>query len=239
MFIRQLEVKSMTQETVLVVDDDKAIRKIISKVLYSNNIEPTEVSSGEEAIKLLKSTHFDLIILDIMLGGIDGFDVIKTIRANGVNTPIMVLSGRTEEYDTVFGLQIGADDYITKPFNPMTLGAKAKALIRRNKLSSKSRQSCIIAPPFKYDLSTLKLYKNDVEIFLSYKEGAMMRFFLENTNQVFSKEQLYQQVWGDVIVDENSVMVYISYLRDKIENDRKNPQYIKTVWGIGYKFTID
>lgn len=229
----------MTPERVLIVDDDQAIRKIISKVLYSNDIEPIEVASGEEAIKLLRFSNFDLIILDIMLGGIDGFDVIKEIRTNDINTPIMVLSGRSEDYDTVFGLELGADDYITKPFNPMTLGAKAKALIRRNKISSKSKQSFIIAPPFKYDLTTLKLYKNDEEISLSYKEGIMMRLFLENVNQVFTKEQLYQQVWGDIIVDENSVMVYISYLRNKIEDHRKNPQYIKTIWGIGYKFTVD
>lgn len=229
----------MTPERVLIVDDDQSIRKIISKVLYSNDIEPTEVASGEEAIKLLRSSDFDLIILDIMLGGIDGFDVIKEIRTNDINTPIMVLSGRSEEYDTVFGLELGADDYITKPFNPMTLGAKAKALIRRNKISSKSKQNFIVAPPFKYDLTTLKFYKNDEEIPLSYKEGTMMRLFLENVNQVFTKEQLYQQVWGDIIVDENSVMVYISYLRNKIEDNRKNPQYIRTIWGIGYKFTVD
>lgn len=228
----------MMPEKVLIVDDDKAIRKVISKVLYSNDIEPIEAVSGEEAIALITSSHFDLIILDIMLGGMDGFEVIKTLRKHGIDTPIMILSGRSEDYDTIFGLGIGADDYITKPFNPITLGAKVKALIRRNKNSSKNKQNYIIATPFKYDLKTFKLYKNDEEIFLSYKEGAIMRLFLGNINQVFTKEQLYEQVWGDIIVDENSVMVYISYLRNKIEDNPKKPQYIQTVWGIGYKFTL-
>ncbi|MDD3368286.1 MAG: response regulator transcription factor [Lachnospiraceae bacterium] len=223
---------------VLIVDDDVAIQKLLVKVMTCNNYQSVAVSSGEAALEILKNDVFHLILLDITMGGMDGFQVIQTIREQGSNIPIIVISGRTEDYDTLYGLDIGADDYITKPFNPVILGAKAKALIRRDNNAQVTSKAVIHCGPFNLDTTVLKFTKNDEEVVLSSKELLMMRLFLENPGRVFSKEILYDQIWGDAIVDENAVMVYINHLRAKIEDDPKKPQYIKTVWGLGYKFSL-
>lgn len=228
----------MAYDNVLIVDDDPAIRKILKKVLTSNQINCSEASTGEIALNLIQAHSYDLILLDIMLEGIDGFDVIQRIRNLGIDIPIMILSGRTEDYDTLFGLGLGADDYITKPFNPIIVGAKIKALIRRNKKALANKNDAIVIGPFKYDLTSLRFFKDNEEIFLSSKENLLIKFFLENVNRTFTKSQIYENVWGDSIIDENSVAVYISYLRHKIEKDPKNPDYLKTVWGLGYKFLV-
>ena len=123
------------QDKVLIVDDDMSIRKLMSKVITSNDLIPIAVNNGEEAIKLLKASTFQLVLLDINLPGIDGFQVLKQIRYLGQSTPVIIISGRTEDYDALYGLDLGADNYIYKPFNPVVLGAKIKALIRRNKQS--------------------------------------------------------------------------------------------------------
>ena len=151
--------------------------------------------------------------------------------------PIIIVSGRKEDYDTLYGLDIGADDYVTKPFNPVTLGAKVKALIRRSR-SGLAGSEIIKAGPFTYNTATLRFYKNEEEISLSSKENAMMKLFLDNVNRVFSKDMLYDMIWGTAVIDENAIMVYISRLRQKIEDDPSSPKYIQTVRGLGYRFVV-
>ena len=152
-------------DKVLVVDDDKAILTMLHKALKNNGIENDLAISGEAALELLEVNKYDLILLDINMRGINGFEVIQRIRSKGLTTPVMVVSGRKEDQDALYGLEIGADDYITKPFNPVTLVAKAKALIRRSRETSpQSRSNIIEAGPFTYNTSTLRFYKNDVEI---------------------------------------------------------------------------
>ncbi|MGE4283516.1 MAG: response regulator transcription factor [Clostridia bacterium] len=228
----------MSKERILVVDDERAIRKLITKCLNQENMLTYEASCGKEAFEMLSQNTFDLIILDIMIGDIDGFEVIKKIRNDKITVPILLLSGRSEDHDKILGLGIGADDYITKPFSPAVLCAHVKAHIRRNKeLADLQKIGSILSiGAFKFDFNTYKLFKNDIEIPLSSKEIMLIKFFLENPNRVFTKEQLYQNVWGDSIIDDNSIMVYIRHLRTKIEDDPKNPVHIQTVWGIGYKF---
>lgn len=228
----------MAGEKVLIVDDDAAVRKVLYRVISSNNMDCSSAASGEEALSLLKENRFDLIIMDIVMGEIDGFEVVQTVRSRGLNTPIIILSAKSEDYNTIYGLDIGADDYIVKPFNPVLLGAKVKALIRRDKKASSGGQGVLSAGPFSYSTEAMKLYKNEEEIPLSSKENMLIKLFLDHVGRVFTKEQLYEKVWGDSIVDENAIMVYISHLRNKIEDDPKKPEYIKTVWGMGYKFTI-
>lgn len=224
--------------TVLIVDDDEAVLTTLYKVIISNGIEAVTAASGEEALELTAVKDYDLILLDVNMRGLDGFEVVKTLRKRGCKTPIIIVSGRKEDYDTLYGLDIGADDYITKPFNPITLGAKVKALIRRSKNQLPGEDSIISAGPFKFNTSTLRFYKNDGEIVLSYKETALIKLFIDNVNRIFSKDMLYDLVWGEAIIDENAIMVYINRLRQKIEEDPAKPKYIQTVRGLGYRFVV-
>ena len=225
-------------DKVLVVDDDKAILTMLYKALRNNGIEADLSISGEAALEQLSSNTYDLILLDINMRGIDGFEVIRQIRGKGLSTPVMVVSGRKEDKDALYGLEIGADDYIIKPFNPVTLVAKAKALIRRSRSTSPGSSNIITAGPFKYNTSTLRFYKNDVEIPLSSKENSMMKLFIDNVDHIFSKDMLYSVIWGETIIDENAIMVYVNRLRQKIEDDPSNPRYLITVRGLGYRFTV-
>jgi len=225
-------------DKVLVVDDDEAIRKLLVKVLVSNGLEPHTASTGEDALKEIGNNAYQLVLLDIMMPGMDGFQVIQKIRKAGSKVPVIVISGRNEDYDALYGLDIGADDYIMKPFNPVILGAKVKALIRRNRLTDASSASETKAGPFMFDNKTMRFYKNDQEIILSSKEMQIMKLFMENPGQVFPKEILYEKIWGNIVVDDNAIMVYINHLRNKIEDNPKLPVYINTVWGLGYSFTV-
>ena len=224
---------------ILIVDDDPAVLKMLQMVIKSNNLIADTVTSGEQALKTISTKDYALLILDINLGGIDGFEVIEKIRSSGNNIPIIVVSGRKEDFDTIYGLEVGADDYVTKPFNPITLGAKIKALIRRSNIKQNVSDNLIIAGPFKYDTSSLKFYKNDDEIVLTGKENAIMKLFLENIDRVFPKNMIYDIVWNNSIVDDNAVMVYINRLRQKIEDDPENPKYLQNIRGIGYRFSVE
>lgn len=225
-------------DTVLIVDDDEAVLTMLYKVIKSNGIEADTVSSGEAALEALGVKPYDLILLDVNMHGMDGFQVVQSIRKRGLKTPIILVSGRKEDYDTLYGLDIGADDYVTKPFNPITLGAKVKALIRRSRDHLPGADTVISAGPFQYNTSTLRFYKNGEEIVLSSKENAMMKLFIDNVNRIFSKDMLYDLIWGEAIIDENSIMVYINRLRQKIEEDPSKPRYIQTVRGLGYRFVV-
>lgn len=224
-------------DRVLIADDDAAICKLLEKVMRSNDLDADVVHSGTEALALLKKKTFDLILLDVMLGDMEGFDVIKEIRGQGILTPIIIVSGRSEDYDSLYGLSLGADDYVTKPFRPVVLGAKVKALIRRSKHLAAEKDSAVRCGPFRCDVSTMRFYKDDEELELSSKERMLLLLFLRHPGQVFSRDQIYEQVWGDtVIVDDNAIMVYINRLRGKIEENRQNPRHICTVRGLGYRF---
>ena len=226
------------KDLVLIVDDDESVQAVLYKVILSNDIDAKVASSGEEALEMISHHHFDLVLLDINMRGIDGFEVVRTLREQGTKTPIIIVSGRQEDYDTLYGLDIGADDYVTKPFNPVILGAKVKALIRRSKGSISGKDPVITAGPFRYNTQTLRLYKNDAEIVLSSKENAIMKLFIDNINRIFPKEMIYEMIWGETIVDESAIMVYINRLRQKIEDDPSKPKYIQTVRGLGYRFVI-
>lgn len=224
-------------DKVLIADDDPAICKLLEKVMRSNDLETATVNSGAEALSIIKTHTFDLILMDIMLGDMEGFDVIKKIRSQGISTPIMVVSGRNEDYDSLYGLSLGADDYITKPFRPLVLGAKVKALIRRNKNMVLDSSETLECGPFSYNTSSMRFYKNGEELILSSKEGTLLLLFMKHPQQVFTKDMIYEHVWGNTVaIDDNAIMVYINRLRGKIEDDRQNPAHIITVRGLGYRF---
>ena len=197
--------------------------------MISNEMDPLVVNSGAAALDLIarQSSTLDMILMDITLGDMEGFDVIQTIRRNGITTPVIIISGRNEDYDFMYGLSLGADDYVTKPFRPQILGAKVKALIRRSKSFSQENNQQISCGPFLCDTTTMRFYKNNVELNLSEKEQ----------QQVFTKDMIYEQIWGNLIaVDDNAIMVYINRLRSKIEDNARTPQHIITIRGVGYRF---
>ena len=200
-------------DQVLIVDDDQAVLTMLYKVISSNGLQADTAESGEACLELLKQKQYDLLLLDINLSGMDGFQVIQHIRRQGSKIPIVIVSGRKEDYDTLYGLDIGADDYITKPLNPVTLAAKVKALIRRSRGNLPGAEQVLTAGPFQYNTSTLRFYKDGVEIPLSSKENAMIKLFMDNVNHIFSKDMIYDLVWGSAIIDENAIMVYINRLR--------------------------
>ena len=225
-------------DRILIVDDDQTVSTMLYKVIKSNGIDADTVSSGEQALQQLEKESYDLVLLDVNMQGMDGFQVVQKVRRRGLKTPIIIVSGRKEDYDTLYGLDIGADDYVTKPFNPITLGAKVKALIRRSKNQLPGAETVITAGPFQYNTSTLRFYKNGMEIPLSSKENAMIKLFIDNVNRIFSKDMIYDLIWGEAIIDENAIMVYINRLRQKIEEDPAKPKYIQTVRGLGYRFVV-
>ncbi len=225
-------------QTILVVDDDPAIRRIICRVLSSEGFSTEAAAGGLEAVHMAENQSYSLIILDLIMEDMDGFQVISYLRAHGILTPVFVLSGRQAETDKVLALGIGADDYITKPFSTMVLCAKVKACLRRISLSAPSGRTELSAGPFRYICDEMKLYKNGEEIPLSSKEALLMKYFLNNVNRILTKEQIYSSVWNDSIIDDNTIMVHIRRLRMKIEDDPNHPVYLKTIRGIGYQMTV-
>ena len=224
------------KKRILVVDDEKLVRNSVAAVFQRVGMETTQAASGKEALDLLERQAFDLIILDVMLGDIDGFYVVNVIRQREVHTPLLFLSGNTEEHSKILGISLGADDYITKPFSMTFLVTKANALIRRNEEYRETLLPQITCSPFCFDIRTYSLSKNGKTIPLTSKETALIYFFMKNQKQVFTKKQIYEHVWDQAVVDDNTIMVYVRRLREKLEDDPKNPQYLRTVWGIGYVF---
>lgn len=222
---------------ILIADDDAGIRTIASRSLQSQGFETVEFDNGSDAYRAILTQAFDLILLDINMDGLDGFSIIQKVRNRQILTPILIITGNDEEYNEVFGFSIGADDYIIKPFRPSVLCARVKALLRR-KQQFEQNSDTTKAGPFLMIKTNFCFYKNGIELLLTPKERLLMQVFMQNINQVLTKEQLYTAVWKDSYVDDNTIMVSIRNLRQKIEEQPKNPQYLLTVYGIGYKFVI-
>lgn len=226
----------MANEKILVVDDEMPIRLALKTAFLREGMVVAEASCGKEALKLLEKESYDLIVLDIMMQDIDGYTILQQIRGNQNTTPVLMLSGRQEELDQVLGLGMGADDYLTKPFHVALLVQKVKALIRRNSIYSSRKPKNLTVGIFRFDMIKLECYKQDQVIPFTARELALFRFFMEHPGQVFTKAQLYQQVWNEAVVDDNTIMVYIKRIRGKIEEDSSHPVYLKTVRGVGYRF---
>ena len=226
----------MNTEEILMVDDERAIRLAVRTALTREGMHVTEAADGSTALDLLKQKHFDLVILDVMMENVSGYQVLQTMRAWGDHTPVMMLSGKSDEMDQVLGLGFGADSYLTKPFHLSVLIQKVKALIRRNSIYSQNHKNQIMEGVFRFDLMKLEAFKGEEKLQFTARELSLFRFFMEHPGRVFTKEQLYHQVWDENLVDDNTIMVYIKRIREKIEDNVKSPVYLKTVRGIGYIF---
>lgn len=224
----------MSMEEILIVDDEAPIRMALKAAFRKEGIDIAEAADGVQALEMLKREKYQLIILDVMMPRKGGYEVLQELRASGNNTPVLMLSGKDDEMNQVLGLGFGADSYLTKPFHTSVLVQTAKALIRRSQIYSKNSSSELYVGPFRLDLRKLECYKDGKPLTFTGRELNLFRFLLENSGQVFSKEQLYRQIWNDAVVDDNTITVYVKRIRAKIETDPKNPEYLKTVRGIGY-----
>lgn len=228
----------MNTEEILMVDDERAIRLAVRTALTREGMHVTEAADGSTALDLLKQKHFDLVILDVMMENVSGYQVLQTMRVWGDHTPVMMLSGKSDEMDQVLGLGFGADSYLTKPFHTSVLIQTAKALIRRNQIYSQASEARIHKGPFAVDTLKMECLKNGVSLNFTAREQALFRFLLEHPGQVFTKAQLYSQVWNEAVVDDNTITVYIKRIRSKIEENPKEPKYLKTIRGIGYMLEV-
>ena len=229
----------MAQNKILIIDDEISIIRSLTMLLSKEGMIVESANSGRKAYEKILSKNYDLILLDVDLPDMDGFEIITKIRAQKNMTPVLFLSGKDEEYNQIQGLALGGDDYITKPFSPGYLIVKIRALLRRSHDYVQVQQSNHKVGQFLIDEKNFQIVQDGTALQLTGKEAGMLRFFLENINQVFTKEQIYRVIWGNNIIDDNIIAVYIKRIREKIEKDPSNPQYLQTVWGIGYKLVID
>ena len=227
-----------TKKKILVVEDEDSIRSFIVINLSRAGYEVCEAGSGEDALTVLENeSGIGVALLDLMLPGIDGFEVCKRIRARGSKIGIIMLTARTQEVDRVTGLMTGADDYVTKPFSPTELIARIDALYRRLDGVIGEDSEKIISGPFELNTRNRTLDKNGKRIRLTQVEYTIMRYFLENPDRAISREDMLVAVWGNDYDGELKIVdVNIRRLRIKIEDDPALPGYIQTVWGFGYKW---
>ncbi|HDR5354072.1 response regulator transcription factor [Bacillus cereus] len=225
---------------ILIADDDKEIRNLLKIYLERELYMVDTAINGEEALHLFNQNNYNLVILDLMMPKIDGIEVCKKLR-DKTNVPILMLTAKDHEVDKILGLSIGADDYITKPFSIHEVIARVKALMRRflvlGSNNTAQEKTTLSFKGLTINLNTYTVHTNKEEISLTGKELELLKFFTSNPGQVFTKTQLFRNVWNDnYIEDDNTVMVHIRKLRKKIEIDPSNPKFIQTIWGIGYKF---
>jgi two-component system alkaline phosphatase synthesis response regulator PhoP len=223
---------------ILIVDDEKNIVELIKFHLKKENYRVIEAYKGKDALDLYRKEKPDLIILDVMLPDMGGFEVCKTIRKES-RVPIIMLTAKGEEIDKILGFELGADDYITKPFSPRELLARIKAVLKRTRTSNIDTNQIQVGP-FKINVNKREIYKNDILLELKPKEFDLLKLFITNPGRVFTRQYLLEQIWGyDYLGDTRTVDVHIRRLRQKIEDNNKNATYIKTVHGVGYKFVVE
>lgn len=225
--------------TILIADDESDIRNLIKIALEENGYTVLTAQNGKEAWAILAAQNVHLAILDVMMPVLDGFNLLRKIREHST-IPVIFLTARTDDMDKVLGLGLGADDYLAKPFSIAELIARVGAQLRRNNEylpSSKKASASITYGNLSIDKDKCCAFKNGKPMELGAKEYKLLLHFMENPERVFTKQQLYQAVWDEAFYfDDNTVMVHISRIRSRIEDNPQNPRYLKTIRGIGYKF---
>lgn len=223
---------------ILVVDDEKSIVKGIKFSLEQDDMKVEVAYDGETALELAKANHYDMILLDIMLPGFSGLEVCQMIREFS-DVPIIMLTAKGDDMDKILGLEYGADDYITKPFNILEVKARIKAIFRRNNrnVPEQENQKVIETKGLKIDVDSRRVYIDDKEVNLTAKEFELVYLLVSNPNKVYSREQLLKTIWGPSYPgDARNVDVHVRRLREKIEATPADPKYIHTKWGVGYYF---
>jgi len=227
---------------ILIVEDENAIAELEKDYLELSGFDVEIACDGEECLEKMEKITPDLIILDLMLPGVDGFEVCKRVRKK-TSIPIIMVTAKKDDIDKIRGLGLGADDYMTKPFSPSELVARVKAHLARyerlTNINVKEKNKIIEIRGLKIDLTARRLWVNGEEKAFTTKEFDILSFLASNPNQVFTKEQLFKEVWAlDSIGDIATVTVHIKKIREKIEYETSHPQYIETIWGVGYRFRV-
>lgn len=228
------------RKKILIAEDDEDIIELLKLYLEKENYEVISATNGEEALRLIQSTDISVAILDIMMPKLNGYELTKKIREIGT-LPILILSARNLDSDKILGLDLGADDYLTKPFNPLEVVARVKSLIRRTynyKIEERIKEDEIIeVGNLSINLDTFMVYKGDKEIKLTPTEFKILALLMKSPGRVYTKIQIYENINGEYFEsDDNTIMVHMYKIREKVEDDSKNPIYIKNVRGLGYKF---
>jgi DNA-binding response OmpR family regulator len=221
---------------VLVVDDEPTIREIVARYLDRAGYQTLEAADGNRARDLIERESPDLVILDLMLPGTDGLELCRWIRSRS-RLPVIMLTARGEESDRIVGLEIGADDYVTKPFSPRELAARVRTVLRRAEPEAVMDER-LIFDGLVIDSATREVSKNGDRLRLTAREFDLLWFVASHSRRVFSREQLMRRVWGySAALDTGTVTVHVRRLREKIEDDPSRPRHLETVWGVGYRFT--
>jgi DNA-binding response OmpR family regulator len=222
--------------TVLVVDDEPIVREVVVSYLEREGFRTLEAGDGDEARELVESQSPSLVVLDLMLPGTDGLDLCRWIRARS-DLPVIMLTARGEEADRIVGLELGADDYITKPFSPRELAARVRTVLRRASPDVPKAER-LSFDGLAIDARAREVVKGEEGLRLTAKEFDLLWFLARHPRQVFSRDQLMDRVWGyEAALDTGTVTVHVRRLREKIEDDPSRPRFLETVWGVGYRFT--
>lgn len=230
-------------EKILIAEDDEKIAQLEKDYLEISGYETRILGDGMKVMEELKQYHYDLVLLDIMLPGMSGYDICRRIR-DEIDIPILMVTARAEAVDVIRGLGLGADDYITKPFDPSQLVARVRSHLKRyrrltEKQAPAGKPERITVKDLVIEPKNWKVWKGGTELKLPNREFELLRFLAENPNLVFSKEELFEKLWGfDYVSDAATVSVHVNRLREKIEDDARNPRIIETVWGVGYRLNL-
>jgi DNA-binding response OmpR family regulator len=222
--------------TVLVVDDEPTIREIVVKYLARDGYRTLEAADGDRARELVEAEKPDLVVLDLMLPGTDGLELCRWIRSDS-HLPVIMLTARGDESDRIIGLELGADDYVTKPFSPRELAARVRTVLRRSEPAG-TREERLAFDGLVIDAGTHEVTKKGKPLRLTAREFGLLWFLASHPGRVFSREQLMRRVWGySAALDTGTVTVHVRRLREKIEDEPSQPRHLETVWGVGYRFT--
>ena len=225
---------------ILIVDDEPRIRELIRENLQYSGYTCEEAGDGSAALSLLSGGGYDLVILDLMMPFMDGMTCLREMRNRHINTPVIILTARGEEYDKLAGLEGGADDYVVKPFSPRELVARVRAVLNRTMPRAETSSATMTFGDLTIDTASHTVRVAGEDVALTPKEFDILYFLAQNRGTVFTKEQIYQAVWEeDYYTTDSNIMAFIRKLRKKIEPNPDAPEYILTIWGIGYKFNDD
>ena len=224
------------KKKILIIEDEEPIRKFTCINLRRNNFEVLEAGTGEEGLNILQNETIHLILLDIMLPGINGYKTCEEIRKINDKIPVILLTAKGQDQDKIQGFRSGGDDYVVKPFNPIELVARINAILRRTAVIEKNQSGFVQSHGISINVKTRETYKMGKPIDLTQREFRLLSMLIENPGVAFTRDEIMEKVWSDVVTEPKTIDVYVRRLRGKIEDNPAKPENIETVWGIGYRW---